>query len=68
MPRGFATGTKAPVRFHQGRLLAWVATGERERGLPVYRLRVPKVGDRVLHFPMGGNARGCVQVMNNPSD
>lgn len=66
--RGYANGTKAPVRFVGGRLLAWVYTGERERGLPVYRLRAPRVGDRVLHFPMGGNSKGCVQDMTNPKD
>lgn len=68
MARGFARGTHAPVRWVEGRLLAWCYTGERERGLPVYRLKEPTTKDRVLHFPMGGgNARGCVQVMGNPA-
>jgi hypothetical protein len=55
-----------PVRFANDQTYAWCKTKERSHGLPVYALKKPATKDKVLSFPMHGNAKGCVQVMDNP--
>jgi hypothetical protein len=55
-----------PVRLVAGQVLAWCKTGKLEQGLPVYALKKPTNKDKVLHFPMRGKARGCIQHMGNP--
>lgn len=55
-----------PIRFHNNQTLAWCATGTKERGLSVYALKVPSAKDKILSFPMMGNAKGCIQVLENP--
>lgn len=67
MARGISTKAYTPVRVTAQGVMAWCATGARERGLPVYALKRPQAGDKVLRFPMGGNAKGCVQVMETPA-
>jgi len=57
---------QTPIRFHAGKTLAWVATGKKENNLPVYALAEPGKKDKILSFPMRGNSKGCIQVMDNP--
>lgn len=57
-----------PIRFHANKTLAWCATGKKENNLPVFELKEPTNKDKILSFPMRGNAKGCIQNMANPKE
>jgi hypothetical protein len=58
-----------PIRILPWITLAWARTKLKERGVPVFVLTDPrKAKTTILRFPMPGKDKGCVQVLDTPTE